>query len=403
MITVLLWGDRWWLPHHRLPVPFAEPGQAANMLASAWRATDRNIRLVYQPDDFATVAVECPNGNRATLAMALGEEHPVVHHPGHVWSHEPIMGQQGSFNTLLHYETKPALFALVQQLQDRGFTVTSVWPMPTWLNALPPELSESGAMTICAIEPDRFCLYRHSGDGTRAVRAGRQGDVLTAVAAHLQGVSTKADTEFVLYITTDDALVEKLHERVPVTATQVVGVFTVWEALAKQTPFNPRHPAQLLPPVPRVTAPQLVMLATVLCILGVAGLGGLFGRDWLAARAGRVAAETQKQSLHQEIEHLHLNEQEIARLRIEQSSRAPDPVAWLDLLQALPRRLPAGICLTRLHANRQGFELQGGVAGPLSETEWRSWQEQLAGTRWTFANASPGTPTADFTLRGLWR
>ncbi len=97
MITVLLWGDRWWLPHHRLPVPFAEPGRAADMLASAWREPAKTIRLVYQPDDFATVAVDCPNGNRATLAMALAEEHPVVFHPGHVWGHEPILGAHGAF------------------------------------------------------------------------------------------------------------------------------------------------------------------------------------------------------------------------------------------------------------------------------------------------------------------
>jgi len=405
MITVLLWGDRWWLPHHRLPVPFAEPGQAADMLASAWRDPAKKIRLVYQPDDFATVAVDCPNANRATLAVALAEEHPVVFHPGHAWSHEPILGAHGSFNTLLHYETRPALFALVQQLQDHGFTVTSVWPMATWLNALPPELSDSGAMTICAIEPDRFCLYRHSGDGVRAVRAGRHGDVLTAVAAHLGGVAAKTETEFVLYVTTDDALVEKLNERIPISEAQVVGVLAVWEALAKQAVINPRHPAQLLPPVPRVSFPPFLTLLALGCLVAALGLAGIQGRDYLAARTGRAEIEAEKQTLRRELAPLQRNEAELLRLAAEKASLSPDPLAWAALLRAVPQGLPPSVVLTRLRADRQGFRLDGGVSAGLPEAEWRHWRDCLQGgeARWTLAGFESAPPTADFTVRGLWR
>jgi len=405
MITVLLWGDRWWLPHHRLPVPFAEAGQAADMLASAWSAPAKTIRLVYQPDDFATVAVDCPNGNRSTLALALADEHPVVVHPGHVWGYEPILGAHGGFSTLLHYETRPALFALVQRLQEHGFTVGSVWPMATWLNALPPELSESGAMTVCAIEADRFCLYRHSGDGVRAVRAGRQGDVLTAVTAHLGGVAAKAGTEFVLYVTTDEALVDKLNERIPVSDAQIVGVFTLWEALAKPALLNPRHPAQLLPSVPRVTFPQLVLLAAVACFISAVVAGAGPARALLAGFTGRGAIEAEKLALREEIAPLQRNEAELLRLSTEQAALAPDPLAWVALLRALPRNLPPSVVFTRLQADRQGFRLEGGVSAGLAAADWSSWRDSLtgAGARWTLTEGDSAPPSSEFTIRGVWR
>ena len=34
VLMVLLWGDRWWLPRQKMPVPFAGMGQAAAMLAA---------------------------------------------------------------------------------------------------------------------------------------------------------------------------------------------------------------------------------------------------------------------------------------------------------------------------------------------------------------------------------
>ena len=246
--TVLLWGDRWWLPRHQLPVPFAEPGQAAALLAAAWLGRTKRLRVIYQPDDFTTVPAACPNAGRTMLALALAEEFPVVTHPGLLWSHEPILAAGESFNTLLHHETRPALFGLVHQLQEHGFTVDSVWPLPTWLNALPPDLSDSGAMTLIAVSAERFCVYRHSPEGIRSVQTGQGADVLDQLAGILQAIFAKHPDEFVLYVTTDDGLIDALNQRLPLIGDRVVGHFSVWEALAKAAPISSRHPAQLLPP-----------------------------------------------------------------------------------------------------------------------------------------------------------
>jgi hypothetical protein len=403
--TVLLWGDRWWLPHHRLPVPFADLAQAADQLAAAWPETNRIMRLVFQPDDFATVPVECPNGNRATLTMALAEEHPVLLHPGHVWSHEPIMGLGEGFTTLLHYETKPILFALVHRLRECGFTITTVWPMATWLNALPPELSDSGAMTICAIHSDRFCLYRHSADGVRALRCGQGGDVLTAVAVHLGGLASQPEGEFVLYITTEEHLLERLAEKIPLESRHVVGAFAMWQALAKAAPLHPRHPAQLLPPVPLVTAPQLIKLIAAACLLLSAVLAAAPARALVAARSDRAAGEDEKRTLLAEIEPLRANEVGIRQLQAGMAELADDPLPWSAWLQALAKELPVQVVLTGLKADRFGFAVEGGVVGELPDAVWLNWRKAVQEPRahWVWVGSPAGKPAAGLTLKGHWQ
>jgi hypothetical protein len=403
--TVLLWGDRWWLPHHRLPVPFTDLAHAADQLAAVWPETNRTVRLVFQPDDFATVPVECPNGNRATLTLALAEEHPVLLHPGHVWSHEPILGLGDGFTTLLHYETKPILFALVHRLRECGFTITTVWPMATWLNALPPELSDSGAMTICAVHTDRFCLYRHSADGVRALRCGQGGDVLTAVGVHLGGLATQPGGEFVLYVTTEEHLLERLAEKIPLDARHVVGSFALWQALAKAAPLNPRNPAQLLPPVPLVTAPQLIKLIAAACLMMSAILAVSPVQALLAARTDRADRENEKRTLRAEIESLRSNETEFLRLQTGMAELAEDPLPWSAWLQALAKELPTPVVLTALKADRLRFQIEGGLAGALGEDDWQRWHQgmQRPHPHWSWTGLPLVKPVAELELKGRWQ
>lgn len=402
--TVLLWGDRWWLPNHRIPVPFSDIGQAADQLAAAWPEPNRIVRLVFQPDDFATVPVDCPNGNRATLTMALAEEHPALLHPGHVWSHEPILGRGEGYSTLLHYETKPILFALVHRLRECGFIVTTVWPMATWLNALPPELSDSGAMTICAIHSNRFCLYRHSADGVRALRCGQGGDVLAAVAAHLGGLAAQPEGEFVLYVTTEEHLLEQLAEKVSVDDRHVVGVFAMCHALGKAAPLNPRHPAQLLPPVPLVTPPQMIKLIAAACLVAAALLAAGPFKAVLVAQTNRSAAEEEKRTLQAEIEPLRINAAEAPRMHSALAALADDPLPWSAWLQALGQELPPQIVLVALTADRLGFRVEAGVAAELPDGEWQRWCRQLQEPpRWQWRELPAVKPATTLALQGHWR
>ncbi len=405
MTTILLWGDRWWLPHHKLPVPFADLAQAADQLSAAWPGSNRTLRLIYQPDEFATVPVQCPNGNRATLALALGEEHPVVHHPGHVWSFEPIHASGDSFGTLLHYETRPILFGLVHRLRELGFTVSSVWPMGTWLNALPPDLSPSGAMTVCAIHSDRFCLYRQSADGGRALRAGHDGNILQAVSTHLAGLPTKAETEFVLYVTTDDALVERLTERVPLDDRQILGIFSMSQALAKPAVIPARHPAQLLPPVPLITAPKMISIVSAVCLFAAIGLAVTPVRAWINHHQNEAINRQERLTLSSDIEILKPQVAELKRRQSEQLADGPDPLPWVELLRTLPNALPPQVVLTRFQADRSGFQIHGGVSNGLADVSWERWQQSLqshAG-RWRLNETAVTKPTSTFEIKGQWQ
>jgi len=386
-------------------VPFADLAQAADQLAAAWPGPNRSLRLIYQPDEFATVPVQCPNGNRATLALALGEDHPVVHHPGHVWSFEPIQVSGESFGTLLHYETRPVLFGLVHRLRELGFTVASVWPMGTWLNALPPDLSPSGAMTVCAIHSDRFCLYRQSADGGRSLRTGHDGDILQAVSAHLAGLPAQTEAEYVLYVATDDTLVEQLTERVPLDDRQILGIFSLTQALAKPVTLPSRHPAQLLPPLPIVTAPRLISIVSAICLVLALGLAVTPLRAWISQWQSESINGREKQTLIAAIETLRPKISELRQRQSEQLADGPDPLPWAELLRTLPSALPPQVVLTRLQADRSGFQIQGGITGELHTADWEHWQQSMQSHpgQWELTEPVPIKPVSTFELRARWQ
>lgn len=384
--TVLLWGDRWWLPRHQLPVPFAEPGQAAALLAAAWPGRTKRLRLVYQPDDFVSVPATCPNANRSLLGVALADEFPAVSHPGLLWSHEPILAAGDAFNTLLHHETRPALFGLVHQLQEHGFTVESIWPMPTWLNALPPDLSDSGAMTLVAVSAERFCLYRHSPEGVRSVQTGLGPTTLDQLAGVLQAIFAKHPDEFVLYVTTDDGLVDALSQRLPAGDNRVVGHFSVWEALAKPAPISSRHPAQLMPPGTMLLPARIVATACALMLLAGLALAGDYVRREIDSRRMEAELAREVPSLRAEISRRQQAQTELAALQSAGGLAAPLFGPWLRAIG----QVPGGVTLTALQATRKEFVIAGGVtaAGALRETAWREWLGRLAGPNWQIEPAA---------------
>jgi hypothetical protein len=400
MTTVLLWGDRWWLPHHKIPVPFASPDEAAAMLAAAWPPRLKAIRLLYQPDDLVTVPADCPNGNRATLAMALGAEHPALVHPGHVWSHEPILARHGMFQTLLHYETHPGLFHLVQRLEEHGFTVASVWPLATWLNAIPPDLSPTGSMTIIAFSADRFCRYRHTQEGERSVLHGHGPHVIPEIAAQVKASAQNPD-EFVMYVASDDSLLDALGDEATLADGQVGGMTTLSTALAKPVVLPPKHPAQLLPPLPKISRRRLVQAATGATLLLALTVAGLATRDFVQARRRFSDQTAQLPALRMEVAELR---RQVATAA--EASKGENPgLPAATLLMTLTRHLPRQVVLTSIQADREGFQVSGGVSDKtLSEADWRQWQSALqeSAGHWQLAEPVSRMPTGDFTMRGLW-
>lgn len=393
--TVLLWGDRWWLPRHRLPVPFADPGQAAALLAAAWPGGARRLRLIYQPDDFVTVPVACPQADRATLGLVLAEEHPALAHPGLAWGFEPILGSGDGFGTLLHHESRPGLYGLVYQLQEQGFTVDSAWPLASWLNVLPPDLSDTGAMTILALSPERFHLYRHAPDGVRSVQSAHGKDSIDRAAESLRGIFGQSQ-EFVLHVTTDDALLDALNQRLKIGGDRVVGHFAIWEALAKSAVLNARHPAQLLPPAAALWPSRLMRAASGLALVAGLVLAGEYVHRHHVLRQEAAALAREIPALRQQVTE---RRQAVAALAAERAGAAR-PAAWCSALLRAAGRAPAPVTLTALHATPADFVLTGGVtaAGALTEPAWREWLARIGGETWRVEPAA--LPAGAVTLKG---
>jgi hypothetical protein len=219
------------------------------------------------------------------------------------------------------------------------------------------------------------------------VRTGHDGDVLQAVRTHLADLPGHTETEFILLVSTDDALAERLITELPLDERQILGVLSLTQSLTKPVPLNAKHPAQLLPPVPIVTTPRLLSLLSITCLTLAACLGYGPLQHWREAQTQR-AAETRE-------------------LRILAADRddptRPDFLPWVRFLQHIETTLPQDLVLTSLEADRQGFTLSGGSGTGAIQPAVERWQQAFTRNTagWAF-QVQPDGPAA-FTAKGNWR
>lgn len=403
-LTVLLWGNRWWLPHQSSPVPFADIATAADTLAAAWADQRKTIRLIFQPDEFESTFASCPNGDRATLALALSDQHPALANSERAWSHEPILPGDGGFNILLHYETAPALFALVRRLEEHGFTVHSAWPMPAWLNAVPDDLADSGSTTVAAIDQARICLYCDCADGRRVSYAWRKDDPLTALAGFLRVRFHVEPGCRVLLLATDERLIQAIDAVVPLADRSGVQHIPLSVALAKPASLPPRHPAQLLPPSARFTARRAVVAASVALLLLTLIFGGRLARDYSVGRADAAVREHEKQALRAEVTHLRANAAEISALRAAVGVFRPNPPA-AALLAKLSATMPTEFVLRSLRVTGGDFVVDGWMAPKTPAAAGEAWIARLtaANAPWHLTGPFTADASGAFRLRGSFR
>jgi hypothetical protein len=400
MNTVLLWGNAWWLDDRPEPLPFADLSDAADVLAEhfAQNRGTRPLRLIYQPDSLETVASACPKGGRATLAAALADELPALGDAEHAWGHEPILPQGGGFTTLVHFEREPGLFALVAQLEARRFTVESVWPLGTFLHALPDEWSESGATTVVAVEPVRACAYRHATNGRREILTWHGEQAIAEVGHWLTAIFEKEANEPVLLVAEADEAAA-LDAGVSLTDKPGVQLVSFREALRRRAVLPRHHPAQLVRPAPLVTAQRAVIVAS-LAFLAFAGWSGAgYARDAFAWRTEGATREAQKQTLRAEVTHLRANAAEIAALRATLAGFSPNPPGG-ELLEKISATLPPEIALATLHVGAGRFTLHGHVAPSAPAGALDGWRTKFADSRWTLEIPAAPAPDGAFTVEG---
>lgn len=402
--TVLLWGDRWWFASTGTLLEFSDLEQAADVLVAHYAAEPKpvRLRLIFQPDALETVAVACPQGDRATLAAALAEEFPSLRQPGCAWSHEPVLPMGGDFATLLHFETQPGLLSLATRLAQRGLAVDSVWPLPTFLHSLPSEWTESGAVTVVAVHAQRAVAYRHPADGVRAALLWRGDSALAEVGEWLADVLATNAEEPILLVCADEATASALGTFVGVERHPGVEQITLPEALGRPVVLPRYHPAQLLPRPPVMTAQRAMIAASIAFLIAAGWLAAAHVRDQAATQLAVKDHAARLTALRSEVAHLRGNAAEIGALRRSLDGGAAGPPCGA-LLEKISTTLPAQVTLASLRITGRNVVLDGWLAPGAPANTSSEWQARLvpAGAPWT-AEIKPG-PGGSLRLIGGFR
>ncbi len=388
---MLLWGHRLWLPGADAALAFASDQEAVDCLVGHFAEAPKpvRLRLVYQPDTLESVAVACPKGDRRTLAQSLAAEFPALTQPDHAWGHEPVLAAGDGFATVLHIETEPRLYALARQLAQRGLALDSAWPLAAYLQALPEEWSDSGAVAVIALADGQALAYAHPAQGNREIRQW-QGETAAAEATDWIR-STLEQEQSILLVTDGTPETFADSERYP-----ALECLTLAETLRRSVVMPRYHPAQLLPREPVMSAQRLALAASVLLLLATAGLGGFYARECLAAQAEAKRRGAELSALRAGIEHLRANEAEIARLQRQVEAAAPGaPCA--ALLERIAATVPTEVVLTSFRLTGREWHATGWAKPGLALDGWLTRLTEVA-NRWT-AQAQT-RPDGSFTLNG---
>ncbi len=403
-VVVLLWGDRWWIEGRTEPIVFGEFSRAAEtLLAEFGGERPRRVRLVYQPGFLGSHRVECPNASRPLIQQALGEEFPALHDDRIAWSYEPIIGGHARYSTVLHVETQPGLYPLVTDLTAAGIEVVGAWPLATLLNLLPDDWPDSGALTVVAAAAHLTVVYRHTPDGVRDVQVAVGSDSATAAQSAIHQALARIDVALHVAALDDTGHKAMAH----FTPDEISRIRIIpWSKLVVAAHRLPqRQPSQFLPVRSWIGARSVMTAATVATVaVSLLVAAESADRFWSHRSASAHQAGVVRR-LHGQVDTLRQQAKEVTDLRRELAERAGTQIPFGELLMALGRKLPSQVVLTRVHANREGFTVTGGVsAGGLTDAAWADWRAAWSASGpWQLSGAAGRTPSADFTLKGGWR
>lgn len=401
---LLLWGDRWLFVGTGASLEFADLDNAVEVLVAHYAEEPKpvRLRLIFQPDALETVAAACPQGDRATLAAALAEEFPSLRQPGCAWSHEPVLPMGDDFSTLLHFETQPGLLGLATRLAQRGLAVDSAWPLTTFLHTLRSEWSDSGAVTVVALQAQRAVAYRHPADGVRTALLWHGESALADAGEWLGDVLAQNAEEPVLLVCADEETTTALGAFVGVERYPGVEQITLNEALARPVVLPRYHPAQLLPRTPVVTAQRALIAASVAFLIAAGWSGVVYARDHVVTQVAAENYQARLATLRSEVAQLRENAAEISALRRSLDGGAAGPPCG-ELLEKISTTLPAHVTLTSLRITGRSLALDGWVAPGAGRTALDEWRTRLAPVSAPWTAETKSGPAGSFSLTGGFR
>jgi hypothetical protein len=389
------WRRRWWLAGDVVSEAIDGIEPAAKWLVRhfAQEAKPVRVRLVYQPETLESVLVGCPHGARRELAQALAPEFPALASGDRAWGFEPVLTKAEAASTILHFEREPGLIALATRLAEHGIAVDSAWPLTTFLQAVPAEWSQSGALAVLAIGPDEAVAFRHTRAGEREVQRW-SGSALKDASSWLASTIGEDLADSVVVVTdsaeTQTALAEVVGVQIP-----GLEVYTIAQVLRRHVVLPRYHPAQLLPREPTALGAILLKAASVTLFLTAGALAGLLGFRWHAARGAEANDATQLATLQTELRQLRANAAELATLEAT-SAVSPPVTVFLD---RLARTIPPDVVLASVRVDAGGVTCAGWVL-PSATGALTAWQEALRGP-WSL-NLS-ATADGAFSVKGNFR
>ncbi len=396
--VALLWGDRWWIEGRAEPVVFGDFARAAETLLAAF-AGDKpaRLRLIHQPVFLAAESVSCPEGHRAILQAALGEQFPALFSEDRAWGFEPIVGGQDRFATVLYHEAQPGLYPLVQTLEDAGIAVEGAWPLAHLLNLVPEDWPDTGALTVVAVAENQALIYRHTPEGRREVQTATGADAGKVALETVRATLTRADTA--LYVVALDAAGERIPAQLPSLEVPRLRLVSWGRLVAAAETLSRRQPAQMLPLTALFNPRRALIAASVVVGLSALGLAGEYGWAEFTRRQESAANAAAIVTVRSEITTRQQAGSELAAVRTAVEAGTAAAPVFAPWFRSLGAKQPREVVLTTLRANRGQFTLAGGVTRSPAESDWRDWLRSLAtpGGRWVLAD-SPGVPTADFRL-----
>ena len=401
--TVLLWGNRWWLPGTGESCEFPSLAQAAEVLAEHLRDEPKpvRLRLIYQPDGFESVAVACPPGDRRLIGSALAAEYPQLASGEHAWGYDPVQPAGDGHETILHFEMEPALLALATKLAHLGLAVESAWPLATFLHGLPDDWTDSGAFTVLAVDGERAVAYRQPRNRPRRVQSWNGETVPMQVGQWLAAVLAEDADEPVLLVAPDPETAGALESYLGENKRGLESL-QIGEALARPVVFPRYHPAQLIPRGPAFNAQQLAIAASIALFLAAGWAAFGFGRGWLAAQEEARNREIRLTALRTEVAHLRANAAEIQTLRARLKGDDAGP-PFGDFLRALSRTNQPGVTVATLRLAGRSIEVGGWHSPDVTPAMLDRWRSRLASPDAAWNVALRSSANGAFTLTGAFQ
>lgn len=361
------------------------------------------LRLVYQPQDLSTQAVDCPNGSRKSIQQALAQDHPDLTSDLKVWACQPLVATPMGASTVLSHERTPHLKRFAETLAKQRIRLDGAFPIIAVLERLPAFAMGDGP-AIAVLHTASLCLiYTRDSQGARNAAIISEPPDTEARAIELYGthLSTFHVAPSVAVVHATPAPWNFDAPNVTVAPVDLSRFLQEAETIPLGSLSNFLPPSHL--PSPSTIA--AVAAAVVILISGVT----IFRHEVRLAdeRAQTSLKADRRSSLELELANRRTNQANIAHSSAFAADIGNSPAGLTSLMAFLDAELPRELTLSDLRFERGTFTLEGAVhAGEgTAEGPFFAFFDSLSAPArpWQITTKKPSSATPTFILSGNFK